>query len=592
MNREDLIQQAAIALMATSPRLTTQETARDAKMRAEALADELGLEEEDTPTRIANRKRVAELEGEVAALRKERDALQRAIDDAKVETRNHGIDPDATPLATQIRNICEAHDSAATEARKMMGERDAAIRERDALKADFQKLTDHTNGLAHELLVATNRAEGLSAVVGKTWAVLGLELGDTPLNEAVAKECNALKAELAKIEEQVRWWQKLHDEIKADRDDFAKRNMERVNEDVKTADILRQVGIDPYGGTLSEVVGRLTKALNEANAKLLETQVALSDCAHEFRKRETALEERLCEAEHSAEGNFNSLQKIRQFVSEEAPTVNLDVLQTSDAVERAIKSLSARAKAAEAQISSESDGTAAVLARFGYEYNWNAGVSLQDNVEKALANERRIRNAQYVEHEVPLWEEIHQISDERNEWREAFERVEAEAKPLRDSAFDYRFGFQKGRNHLRNRVRQFMTAFHQHIADKPSIPPDDVVRLRARLIAEEAFEFLRACFGELHFADWQKLVLNTIDHASVSVDLPAVTDALADLDYVDEGTRLAFGIDGQPIADAVHAANMAKVGGHKDEYGKWRKPEGWQPPDIVRLLQEQGWYEP
>ena len=73
------------------------------------------------------------------------------------------------------------------------------------------------------------------------------------------------------------------------------------------------------------------------------------------------------------------------------------------------------------------------------------------------------------------------------------------------------------------------------------------------------------------------------------VDLPALVDGLADLDYVVEGTRIEFGVNGTPVADEVHAANMRKADGPVDEHGKKRKPPGWVGPDIERVLREQGW---
>ena len=62
-----------------------------------------------------------------------------------------------------------------------------------------------------------------------------------------------------------------------------------------------------------------------------------------------------------------------------------------------------------------------------------------------------------------------------------------------------------------------------------------------------------------------------------------------DLDYVVEGTRLEFEIDGGPIAVEVHRSNMAKVGGPVREDGKRLKPPGWTPPDIAGELRKQGW---
>ncbi len=44
-------------------------------------------------------------------------------------------------------------------------------------------------------------------------------------------------------------------------------------------------------------------------------------------------------------------------------------------------------------------------------------------------------------------------------------------------------------------VGDFMRAFGQALPPKPTIPSDDVVRLRLRLIAEEFFELLDASIG-------------------------------------------------------------------------------------------------
>lgn len=85
-------------------------------------------------------------------------------------------------------------------------------------------------------------------------------------------------------------------------------------------------------------------------------------------------------------------------------------------------------------------------------------------------------------------------------------------------------------------------------------------------------------------------------------DLPAMVDALADMDYVNAGTRLVLGVDGAPIAADVHRANMAKEpimcwsGGTEnrlvpDPIKKPTKPEGWKAPDTAARLREQGWAE-
>ena len=126
--------------------------------------------------------------------------------------------------------------------------------------------------------------------------------------------------------------------------------------------------------------------------------------------------------------------------------------------------------------------------------------------------------------------------------------------------------------------------------DHPKTPSPDRVRLRASLVMEEAIEFLEACFGANAYTGALRAQADVVINAcAVHIDLVEAVDALADIDYVVEGSRLEFGIDGGPIAAEVHRANMAKVGGPVREDGKRLKPPGWTPPDIAGELRKQGW---
>jgi predicted HAD superfamily Cof-like phosphohydrolase len=144
---------------------------------------------------------------------------------------------------------------------------------------------------------------------------------------------------------------------------------------------------------------------------------------------------------------------------------------------------------------------------------------------------------------------------------------------------------------LRGQVREFHTTMGQPVAERPSVPHEDRVRLRAALIAEECLETLAAMLAirEEAMAYLQSVVKVTIANSHVRVDMVELADGMADLDYVVEGTRLEFGIDGDPIAAAVHAANMAKATGPVAANGKRLKPPGWTPPDIEGELRRQGW---
>jgi len=141
---------------------------------------------------------------------------------------------------------------------------------------------------------------------------------------------------------------------------------------------------------------------------------------------------------------------------------------------------------------------------------------------------------------------------------------------------------------LQSQVISFMQLFNQKIEPVPTIPEAGVVRLRVMLVVEEALELLEACFGQVpEKLLIEELVRNTMNAREPKVDLAAVADALGDLDYVSEGARLAFGIEGESVADAIHASNLEKVGGKVLEGGKVGKPKQWTPPDIEGILFKQ-----
>lgn len=157
-------------------------------------------------------------------------------------------------------------------------------------------------------------------------------------------------------------------------------------------------------------------------------------------------------------------------------------------------------------------------------------------------------------------------------------------------------------NSLQAQVREFHKVFGHLTGQRPWPIPAARVRLRASLIAEEFFEAMASLFStdadvalaggstvSAGLTAARNLVFMVIEQTAPTVDLVELADGLADLDYVVEGTRLEFGIDGGPIAREVHRSNMAKVGGEKRADGKTMKPTGWTPPDIEGELRKQGW---
>jgi predicted HAD superfamily Cof-like phosphohydrolase/flagellar biosynthesis regulator FlaF len=225
---------------------------------------------------------------------------------------------------------------------------------------------------------------------------------------------------------------------------------------------------------------------------------------------------------------------------------------------------------------------------------------LENEVKRLKAREQELleANTALVErvrsNEQGLQEWIERASVAEEVWETAIARLHAVEDYISDDTYGELESALEATSRiatLRGQVREFHEAFGVASPDKPTVPDDDTVRLRLRLIAEEFFELLDACY-EFGGPDGSKAaVMMWIDDTrkSLRVDLPAFADALADIDYVVEGTRLAFGINGKPIADAVHVCNMAKLGGTKREDGKIEKPAGWQPPDVAGCLRAQGW---
>ena len=160
----------------------------------------------------------------------------------------------------------------------------------------------------------------------------------------------------------------------------------------------------------------------------------------------------------------------------------------------------------------------------------------------------------------------------------------------RKSHFD---GHALDEDTIQAQLIEFHLAMDVPILSTPRIPSDDRVKLRLRLIFEECFELLKASQDVSEPWAWdmfqaaESSVAMLINRCAEHADLERVADALADIAYVVEGTNLEFGIDSGPVLDEVHRANMAKVGGPVREDGKRLKPEGWTPPDIAGILEQQ-----
>lgn len=140
---------------------------------------------------------------------------------------------------------------------------------------------------------------------------------------------------------------------------------------------------------------------------------------------------------------------------------------------------------------------------------------------------------------------------------------------------------------IRDQVSSFHIEMGIPVLDRPQIPSDDRIRLRLNLIAEESFEIFESC--NLNVKNLKEDLFKLIRESELKIDMPKFVDGLGDTDYVVEGTRLEFGVDGEGIADEIQAANMRKTNGPLREDGKRLKPPGWVGPDIEKVLLNQGW---
>ena len=124
-----------------------------------------------------------------------------------------------------------------------------------------------------------------------------------------------------------------------------------------------------------------------------------------------------------------------------------------------------------------------------------------------------------------------------------------------------------------------------------AIEPDSKVRiLRAKLILEEALETVEALGVTVHHQGHEITEEGLEYDAPNPFDLKEVVDGCADISVVTIGTLIAIGVDDEPVLEEVDASNLRKFGpgSYRREDGKWMKPPGWTPPDIMGAI-DGGW---
>lgn len=119
-------------------------------------------------------------------------------------------------------------------------------------------------------------------------------------------------------------------------------------------------------------------------------------------------------------------------------------------------------------------------------------------------------------------------------------------------------------------VKNFHIAFGQRVGQSPMIPENiDERDLRMSLLEEEYNEYVEA---------------------EEKLDIVGIADALADIIYIACGTAVSYGIPLDKVFEEVHRSNMAKLVDGKPIYredGKVLKPEGWTPPNIKGIIENE-----
>lgn len=144
------------------------------------------------------------------------------------------------------------------------------------------------------------------------------------------------------------------------------------------------------------------------------------------------------------------------------------------------------------------------------------------------------------------------------------------------------------------RVEELMRLCRQNVPDIPVMPDEKTRKLRANLILEEALETIRDLgFNPVLEFSGDKKTVSVKDVALIPTgceSLQGIADGCADVIVVTTGTLSACGMSDVAIQEEVDNNNLTKFGpGHYwREDGKLIKPPNHTPPDIKKVLEDQG----
>lgn len=124
-------------------------------------------------------------------------------------------------------------------------------------------------------------------------------------------------------------------------------------------------------------------------------------------------------------------------------------------------------------------------------------------------------------------------------------------------------------------VREFHKKYGHTINEEPTIPDDEVIELRYKLIEEEMSETLGALREIMNDPLRSKLL-----------ELELLADGIADSIVVLLGTAISFGIPINEVFSEVHRSNMTKSmeKDTKSIKGKTLKGDAFEPPRIKTII--------
>jgi len=118
-------------------------------------------------------------------------------------------------------------------------------------------------------------------------------------------------------------------------------------------------------------------------------------------------------------------------------------------------------------------------------------------------------------------------------------------------------------------VKRFMTTFGQTVRTTPSLVPMEEALLRVRLLKEEVQE---------------------LEDAILAGDLVEIADAFIDIDYIQKGGLLVFGLAdiATDLFDEVQRSNMSKLDANgnvvRREDGKILKSDLYSKPNLSYIV--------